>query len=224
MGLAHGGPLQPSIFIVGDRKQSIYAFRDADVRMLARAHRHVLALRPDGRVRRSIARSFRAAPELLAFTNDLFSSIDTAVPRADAFRFTARDRFPVETPEEGSGRLTLVAAADTTAAAAVIAAEVARLLADGEVRDRQTGLPRRVRPGDIAILFRSRASHREIEVGARITRDSHLRLQGPRVLRRRRSEGPGGSAPVPGAALLAAVRRPRCCDPVSCASPTAAFA
>ena len=163
VGLAHGGPLQPSIFIVGDRKQSIYAFRDADVRMLARAHRHVLALRPDGRVRRSIARSFRAAPELLAFTNDLFSSIDTAVPRADAFRFTARDRFPVETPEEGSGRLSLVAAADTTAAAAVIAAEVARLLADGEVRDRQTGLPRRVRPGDIAILFRSRASHREIE-------------------------------------------------------------
>ncbi len=164
VGLAHDGPLQPSIFIVGDRKQSIYAFRDADVRMLARAHRHVLALRPDGRVRRSIARSFRAAPELLAFTNDLFSSIDTAVPRADAFRFTARDRFPVETAEEGGGRLTLVAAADATAAAMVIAAEVARLLAGGEVHDRQTGLPRRVRPGDIAILFRSRASHREIEV------------------------------------------------------------
>ena len=56
-----------------------------------------------------------------------------------------------------------MAAADATAAAVVIAAEVARLLADGEVHDRQTGLPRRVRPGDIAILFRSRASHREIE-------------------------------------------------------------
>ena len=28
-GLAHSGPLPPSIFIVGDRKQSIYAFRDA---------------------------------------------------------------------------------------------------------------------------------------------------------------------------------------------------
>lgn len=163
IGLAHGGPLQPSIFIVGDRKQSIYAFRDADARMLARAHRHVLALRPDGRVRRSIARSFRAAPELLAFTNDLFSSIDTSAPRAGAFRFTARDRFPVEAPEEGGGRLNLVVARDTTAAAAATAAAVAQLLADGEVRDRQTGLPRRVRPGDVAILFRSRSSHREIE-------------------------------------------------------------
>jgi ATP-dependent helicase/nuclease subunit A len=162
-GLAHEGPLQPSIFIVGDRKQSIYAFRDADVRMLGRAHRHVSALRPAGRVRRSIARSFRAVPQLLAFTNDLFSSIDTSVKRADAFRFRARDRFPVEGPLQVDSRLHLVAAADTLSAASDIAAEVARLLAGGTVRDRQTGVARPVRPGDIAILFRSRASHREIE-------------------------------------------------------------
>ncbi len=163
IGLAHGGPLQPSIFIVGDRKQSIYAFRDADVRMLGRARRHVSALRPDGRVRRSIARSYRATPELLAFTNDLFSSIDTSVARADAFRFTARDRFPEEAPEQRGGRLHLVAAPDLVSTAAIVAAEVARLIGEGEVRDRQSGLPRPVRPGDIAILFRSRASHREIE-------------------------------------------------------------
>jgi ATP-dependent helicase/nuclease subunit A len=163
IGLAHEGPLQPSIFIVGDRKQSIYAFRDADVRMLGRAHRLVSALRPDGRVRKSIARSFRAAPELLAFTNDLFSSIDTSVKRADAFRFTSRDRFPVDASSPDESRLRLVAAADTLSAASIIAAEVARLLADGTVHDRQTGLARRTRPGDIAILFRSRASHREIE-------------------------------------------------------------
>ena len=33
-GLAHTGPLSPSIFIVGDRKQSIYGFRDAEVTVL----------------------------------------------------------------------------------------------------------------------------------------------------------------------------------------------
>ncbi|HEX7486875.1 MAG TPA: UvrD-helicase domain-containing protein [Vicinamibacterales bacterium] len=163
MGLAHDGPLQPSIFIVGDRKQSIYAFRDADVRMLRRARRYIAALRPDGKVRRSIARSFRAAPELLAFTNDLFSSIDSSVKRADAFRFTARDRFPVGTSSPASGRLGLIAAGDTLAAADIIAAEIGRLLSEGVVRDRQSGLSRPARPGDIAILFRSRESHREIE-------------------------------------------------------------
>ena len=59
-GLAHSGPLQPSIFIVGDRKQSIYGFRDADVSVLREAARHLEGLRPDGDVRRTISRSFRA--------------------------------------------------------------------------------------------------------------------------------------------------------------------
>ncbi len=162
-GLAHEGPLQPSIFIVGDRKQSIYAFRDADVRIVRRARRYISTLRPDGRVRRSIARSFRSAPELLAFTNDLFASIETPVGRSDAFRFTARDRFPVSAPAGGPGRLRLIAAADETEAARLTAAEAQRLLKEGVVRDRQTGLSRAARPGDIAVLFRSRASHRAIE-------------------------------------------------------------
>lgn len=163
IGLAHDGPLQPSIFIVGDRKQSIYAFRDADVRMLRRARRYITALRPDGKVRRTIARSFRAVAELQAFTNDLFASIDTSVKRPDAFRFTASDRFPVDAPQAGGDRLGLIAAAGTQASAAAIADEIGRLLSDGVVRDRQTGLSRSARPGDIAILFRSRESHREIE-------------------------------------------------------------
>jgi len=53
IGLAHDGPLQPSIFIVGDRKQSIYAFRDADVRMLRRARRSGIELRSSYPVIRS---------------------------------------------------------------------------------------------------------------------------------------------------------------------------
>jgi ATP-dependent helicase/nuclease subunit A len=59
-GISHTGPLQPSIFIVGDRKQSIYGFRDADVSVLQEASRHLEALRPAGDVRRSISRSFRS--------------------------------------------------------------------------------------------------------------------------------------------------------------------
>ena len=43
-GLGHG-PIPPSIFIVGDRKQSIYGFRDAEVTVLDAAARFVDALR-----------------------------------------------------------------------------------------------------------------------------------------------------------------------------------
>ena len=47
--------------------------------------------------------------------------------------------------------------------AEAVAAEVDRLLAGEVVRDRQTGLRRPAQPGDIAILFRARESHREFE-------------------------------------------------------------
>src|SRR5204863_2916592 len=44
------------------------------------------------------------------------------------------------------------------------AAEIARLLAEGAVvRDKRTGVRRAIAPADIAILFRTRDSHREFE-------------------------------------------------------------
>jgi ATP-dependent exoDNAse (exonuclease V) beta subunit len=166
MGLAQDAPLQPSIFVVGDRKQSIYAFRDANVRMLALARRHVRGLRPSGDARRTISRSFRSAPALLSFTNDLFSQVP-AVARPDAFRYGPGDRFPVHlstTPAcDAPEALGLVVGATAEQAAAALADEVARLLSSATVRDRRTGLPRQAMPGDIAILFRSRESHRVFE-------------------------------------------------------------
>jgi ATP-dependent helicase/nuclease subunit A len=52
---------------------------------------------------------------------------------------------------------------DPIACAAIVADEIARVLREDSVRDRKTGVPRRARPGDIGVLFRSRASHREFE-------------------------------------------------------------
>ena len=158
-------PVQPSIFIVGDRKQSIYAFRDADVAVLREAARHIEALRPDRDVRRSIARSFRSVPALLAFVNDV--SHDVAKTGGDqAFEYAETDRFPIARASEDAGvdALGLIRGASFEECADATAAEIARLLATGVlVRDRDTGLRRPVRAGDIAILFRSRESHREFE-------------------------------------------------------------
>jgi ATP-dependent helicase/nuclease subunit A len=163
-GEGQGLAASPSIFIVGDRKQSIYRFRDAEVSVLREAGEFVAALRPGGRPRRSIARSFRAVPELLSFVNDVFAEIGGGSGRPDDFTYDASDRFPV--PDIGDPRgpaLGIAAAADADAAAAAVAAEISRILAKDSVRDKQTGVARQVRPGDIGILFRSRASHREFE-------------------------------------------------------------
>jgi ATP-dependent helicase/nuclease subunit A len=161
---------QPSIFIVGDRKQSIYRFRDAEVAVLHDAARYIEALRPDSHPRRSIARSFRAVPELLAFINEVFSEIAATEPGAGRFMYTESDRFPIAATDTAGLEnrdltpvLGISAADDPAVCAAVVAAEIERLLREETVRDRETGVRRKASPGDIAILFRSRTSHREFE-------------------------------------------------------------
>jgi ATP-dependent helicase/nuclease subunit A len=163
-GLAHTGPLQPSVFIVGDRKQSIYAFRDADVSVLREAGRHLELLRPDGDVRRTISRSFRSVPSILAFVNDVCGMLDTAPPRVDAFRYEEGDRFPLEEPVASDDALAIVPGDTPEACAERVADEIAGLIGrEAVVRDRETGLRREARPGDVAILFRTRETHREFE-------------------------------------------------------------
>ena len=163
-GVAHTGPLQPSVFIVGDRKQSIYGFRDADVSVLREAVRHLELLRPGGDVRRSISRSFRSVPALLSFINDICQAMNTASARSDAFVYEEGDRFPLDGGAEADEPLGLVTADTPEACAELVADEIGRLLqADAIVRDRETGVRRRATPGDVAILFRTRESHREFE-------------------------------------------------------------
>jgi ATP-dependent helicase/nuclease subunit A len=172
-----GVATQPSIFIVGDRKQSIYRFRDADVAVLQEAGGFIDGLRAESTARRSIARSFRAVPELLAFVNDLFEEMGRDAKRADDFKYDRDDRFPLATEpvvppkrdidstrtEAARPTLGIAVGSDPVTCAAAVANEIARILKEDSVRDKQTGVMRRATAGDIGILFRSRASHREFE-------------------------------------------------------------
>ncbi|MGH9219880.1 MAG: UvrD-helicase domain-containing protein [Vicinamibacterales bacterium] len=163
-GLGHG-PLPPSIFIVGDRKQSIYGFRDAEVTVLDAAARFIDALRPETPARAVITRSYRSAHELLMFVNDVCASIEKAPDRLDAFRYTEADAFPAteDAPHEADAIGVITAASDREQAEAVVA-EIARLIEEGvTIRDRHTGVRRAIGPGDIGVLFRTRESHRLFE-------------------------------------------------------------
>ncbi|HKW01168.1 MAG TPA: UvrD-helicase domain-containing protein [Vicinamibacterales bacterium] len=156
-----------SIFIVGDRKQSIYRFRQAEATLLDEAAEKISALRTGSAPRRAITHSFRAVPELLAFVNALAGEMQGDPELEDRFRYGASDRFPVPAVEPGARRdgapvLGLVAEPSIALCAQAVAAETARLLETAVVRDPR-GPSRPARPEDIAVLFRARAGHQYFE-------------------------------------------------------------
>lgn len=157
------GRLQaPTLFVVGDHKQSIYRFRNARVEILGRAEawmRRKLGAQPD--LRQALRWNFRSTAPLRAFVNDAAAAVAEADSETEAdwrFAYEADDRFPEEPgpADEGgfSGApLTVSVVADgddpqeaTREAARRVAARVAELAALG------------VPLGEIAIL--SRASTR----------------------------------------------------------------
>ena len=153
-GVAENAPLTPSIFLVGDRKQSIYGFRDADAGVMEDAAGFVDNLRSSSDSRRAISKSFRAVPQLLAFANDVFTEVEKDPSRRDAFRFADQDRFPVmEAPaSEDAEGLGIIAAPTVAACAEIVAGEIRRLIDE-----------RGVSPRHIGILFRTKDSHQEFE-------------------------------------------------------------
>lgn len=151
-------------FFVGDPKQSIYGFRNADITMWARTQR--LMIEHDGRIVH-LADNWRSHPRLVAFTDATFGRLFNDGRPADRplnpYERVYRPLVPRRAAETPGGRVTrlVTPARDVPGTAAAIAAHIRRLLDDPAatpVMERTLDggeTTRALEPRDIAVLARS---------------------------------------------------------------------
>ena len=146
------------LFIVGDAKQSIYAFRGAEVEVFAQAQ--------EGKRRIALERNFRSAPEVLAFVNEVFartnllSAVESTYHPMTAHREggeACRVEFLIADKPADDASVEVGRAAE----AGLIAGRIAEMCA-GESRARvgapKTNEVREAGFGDVALLFRAMSS------------------------------------------------------------------
>ncbi len=144
------------VIVVGDRKQSIYEFRGADV---AGAQAYAGRLLARGAERLVLGESRRSRPALVELANLLFSRALAARDQPFDTPFSPDDAltaFRERGPDAPCAELLDVEGAGVEAEAEIVAARIAALLAPGapeRVYDRGES-PRPVRGGDIAVLLR----------------------------------------------------------------------
>jgi len=149
------------LFTTGDAKQSIYGFRDADVGIITEYQEQV---EPSGG-HILLPENFRSRPEIVTFTNRLFSSglwIGNVVPFEPMKAAAAHDgkNFPCVEILRVEGENTEEARQNEARA---LANRVAELVESGALRFTRRDSGRRGKAlswGDVAILFRNRTSMR----------------------------------------------------------------
>lgn len=90
-----------AICVVGDPKQSIYAFQGADVNVYTAAKNEIAATDPEN-LPMNLTTNFRSTNEIIHFCNDIFkkSALEGQDDGPDFFKGNAFEFFPSRTPDE----------------------------------------------------------------------------------------------------------------------------
>jgi ATP-dependent helicase/nuclease subunit A len=157
-------PMQPSLFVVGDKKQSIYRFREANYRLIDDVRQAMEALPAGSQEIRTLDRNYRSVPEVIGAVNAVFSALwQQEYQTLKAAR------------GEHHGTVTLIevlppAVPEGPTEAVVLAREVRAIVEAGtpiqvKVKDKagEAWEPRQAGYSDCAILIQSRTRLKEYE-------------------------------------------------------------
>ncbi len=152
-------PMHPTLFVVGDRKQSIYRFREANYRLIDLVRERMERfLPPAARAVSTLDKNYRSVPEIVASVNRVFGAL-----WGDEYQPAEPDR----TAHHGSARLIELDPDDHHGSEAmVLAREIRDFVARGTCIALRRDEGWRERPagyGDCAILIQSRTNLKEYE-------------------------------------------------------------
>ncbi|MDH7606051.1 MAG: 3'-5' exonuclease, partial [Melioribacter sp.] len=142
-----------NLFVVGDEKQSIYMFRDAELEIFNRTKEEIKRSEPEGKLL-NLPHSFRMAPQIILFTNKLFSKLFTnPEPFYNEVEYSELICTKDET-EEGTVEFILADAAKEITEAEMVANKIIEIT---------SGASKKVEFRDIGILCRKRDYFEELE-------------------------------------------------------------
>jgi len=171
LGAKRAEGIKPTVFLVGDTKQSIFYFRGANVEIFRMAKEKLSEWLGDEFHYEEVKENYRSAPAIIEFTNALFSKImsaDDASPawmtrygEFEAHRKNLAGRGSVEMImlEDGDEGISLQREKE----ADVIAKRIKGLAGNLRITERKTGVQRECMYADIAILLRKRTHLKKYE-------------------------------------------------------------
>jgi ATP-dependent helicase/nuclease subunit A len=158
MGAKRESGIRPTVFLVGDDKQSIYSFRGANVAIFSKARERLSEWLNDEYHFIEIEENYRSLPAIVNFVNSLFSRImhEEMLDMPGTVRYSP---FRAEREGEGEVVLSIIYSEGNVRdgrkkEAMLIARKINEVVESRDVYDR--GVKRRARYSDIAILLRGR--------------------------------------------------------------------
>jgi len=164
-GAKRGEGVRPTIFLVGDEKQSIYFFRGANVEIFRRAGKKLGQWLGEEFCLEEVKENYRSLPVIVEFTNAVFSKImeggDDSFPWVT--KYTEFEPRRSGFPSNGHIEIVLMEKQDDMVTAemkekeaGLIARRIRGLPGDFHVTDKSTRQQRQCRYADMAILLRKR--------------------------------------------------------------------
>jgi ATP-dependent helicase/nuclease subunit A len=175
MGAKRGEGIKPTVFFVGDEKQSIYYFRGANVEIFQRARDRMQKWLGEEFCYEEVKDNYRSMPAIVEFTNHVFSKIMNIEEKSFPWStsYTAFNTRRTDISDNGNVELILLDNEEISISetrqkeAEIIARRIQSLEGSYQITDRESRRQRQCKYMDMAILLRTRTHLKKYEEALR---------------------------------------------------------